>query len=73
MKNMFIMGYKFDFKTQAIYGLMGFFLTFLLILIFIRQVNLVASFIVGIFNFIISGFYTDMNVKSKKKKKLVSP
>ena len=63
------MKYRFDIKIQLIYGLAGFILSFLIIYFFVGKFDWLASTIIGLFEFALSGFYTQMKKKKSSKKK----
>jgi hypothetical protein len=52
------MKYCFDFKTQMIYGIVAFIFALIIIYLLTKEVNWIVSIITGVFNFIISGYYT---------------
>ena len=53
------MSYKLNLKTQLIYGVSAFLITFALVYLILKQTDFIASAITGIINFIISGYYTN--------------
>ncbi len=55
------MTYNFSPKIQLVYGIFGFLLTLGILYILLNELNWIASIIVGIANFIISGFYNKIN------------
>lgn len=57
------MKYKFNLKIQLIYGVTGFILSLLIIYLFIKSFDWLSAGIIGLFEFIISGFYTRMHKK----------
>ena len=64
------MKYQFNLKLQLIYGVIGFILSLIIIYLFLGNFDWLTSGIIGLFEFIIAGFYTQMSKKkipSKKK------
>lgn len=57
------MRYKFNLKIQLIYGLISFIAALLIVYLFIKSFDWLTAGIVGMFEFIVSGFYTRMNKK----------
>lgn len=55
------MKYRFNLIFQLFYGIIGFGIAMLIIYLFTKQINWIASGIIGISEFILSGFYTQFN------------
>ena len=55
------MKYRFDLKIQLIYGIIGFFMAFIILFLGTGEFNWIASFAIGIGNFAVAGFYTNFN------------
>lgn len=55
------MRYKFNFLFQLFYGIVGFATAMLVIYLFTKGINWIASGIIGISEFALSGFYTRFN------------
>lgn len=51
------MKYIFDAKNQTLYGIVGFLLALIILYFVANEVNLIVSVIIGICDFIVSGFY----------------
>jgi hypothetical protein len=52
------MKYKFNLKIQILYGIFGFAIALGIIYLATRNLDWIGSSVVGLINFIISGFYT---------------
>lgn len=52
------MKYKFSFFFQLSYGVVSFAMALLIVYLFTKQLNWIAAGIIGVSEFIISGFYT---------------
>jgi len=52
------MRYRFDFKTQMMYGVLSFLLALVIVYLLTNEMNWIVSIIVGVFSFGVSGFYT---------------
>lgn len=50
--------YKFNLKVQLAYGIFAFLLSLGILYLFLKQLDWITASIVGIANFIISGYYT---------------
>jgi hypothetical protein len=57
------MKYKFNFAIQLIYGIIAFAVSFLILYLLTREMDWITPSIIGVFEFIISGFYTQMHKK----------
>ena len=53
------MQYKFDPKIQTVYAITGFVLCLIVLYMILGEINWVAAVIVGIGNFLVSGYYTE--------------
>jgi len=61
------MKYKFNFVFQFFYGIFGFLLALVIIYLFTKEWDWIASVIIGVSEFIISGFYTRIEKVKKEK------
>jgi hypothetical protein len=60
------MRYRFNFMFQLIYGIVTFISCFAVLYLITKEVNWISPSILGITNFIISGFFNFKNEKCKK-------
>jgi hypothetical protein len=52
--------YHFNFLFQLIYGIVGFVAALLVIYLITRELNWITSGIIGVSEFLIAGFYTQL-------------
>jgi 1,4-dihydroxy-2-naphthoate octaprenyltransferase len=57
------MKYKFNLKIQLIYAVVTFAVSFLILYLFTKEFDWITPSIIGVFEFIIAGFYTQMHKK----------
>lgn len=53
------LGYKFNLKIQLVYGVIGFLTSLAVLFLVLNEVRRIPAIVVGIGNFLVSGFYTD--------------
>jgi hypothetical protein len=51
------MKYQFNFKLQAMYGIITFIAAFVVIYLFSQNTDWISPSIIGLFNFAVSGYY----------------
>jgi hypothetical protein len=51
------MKYNFDFKMQAIYGIVTFLTSFAVVYMITKKIDWISPTIIGLINFIVSGYY----------------
>jgi hypothetical protein len=63
------MKYEFNLKIQLIYAVISFAISFLVLYLFTKEINWITPIIIGVFEFILAGFYTQMHKKKYPSKK----